>query len=91
MQATRDSNDNSLAPSKEGEVISPEHLRFTAAILKAMSEELAPLLAGRDPTQARPCVYRGYKEVPLMVGSLSCAANGNARKPKRPPIIGPGA
>ena len=27
-----------------------------------MSEELAPLLAGRDPTQARPSVYRGSKE-----------------------------
>ena len=58
MQATRGSPDNSPAPSEEEEVISPEQLRFTAA----MSKELAPLLAGRDPTQARPSVYRGSKE-----------------------------
>ena len=43
-------------------MISPEQLRFTAAISKAMSKELAPLLADRDPTQARPSVYRGSKE-----------------------------
>ena len=62
MQATRGSRDNSPAHSEEGEVISPEQLRFTAAISKAMSKELAPLLADRDPTQARPSVYRGSKE-----------------------------
>ena len=53
MQATRGSRDNSPAPSEGEEVISPEQLRFTAATSKAMSIELAPLLAGRDPTQAR--------------------------------------
>ena len=63
MQATRGSRDFSPAPSEEGEVVvSQEQLRFTAAISKAMSKELAPLLAGRDPTQARPSVYRGSKE-----------------------------
>ena len=39
-----------------------KQLRFTAAMSKAMSKELAPLLAGRDPSQARPSVYRGSKE-----------------------------
>ena len=43
-------------------MISPEQLRFTTAISKAMSKELAPLLAGRGHTQARPSVYRGSKE-----------------------------
>ena len=62
MQATRGSRDNSPAPSEEGEVVSQEQLRFTEAISKAMSKELAPLLAGRDPTQVRPSVYRGSKE-----------------------------
>ena len=56
IQATKGSRDNSPTASEEGEVISPEQLRFTGAIYKAMSEELAPLLAGRDPSQARPSV-----------------------------------
>ena len=67
MQATRGSRDNSPAPSEGEEVIPPEQLRFTAAISKAMSKELTPLLAGRDPTQARPSVYRGSNE-----GSIDC-------------------
>ena len=62
IQATRGSRDNSPAPSEEGEAISRGQLQFTAAISKAMSKELAPLLAGRDPSQARPSVYRGSKE-----------------------------
>ena len=52
VQATRGSQDNSPAPSEGEEVISPQQLRFTAAISKAVSKELAPLLAGRDQTQA---------------------------------------
>ena len=44
MQATKVSRDNSPAASNVGEVISPEQLRFTAALSKAMSKELAPLL-----------------------------------------------
>ena len=62
MQATRGSQDNSPAPCEGEEVISSEQLRFTTAISKAMSKELAPLLAGRDQTQAKPSVYRGSKE-----------------------------
>ena len=62
MQATRGSRNDSPAPSEGEEVISIEQLRFTATISKAMSKELTPLLAGRDPTQARPSVYRGSKE-----------------------------
>ena len=41
IQATKGSGENSLTASEEGEVISPEPLRFTAAISKAMSKELA--------------------------------------------------
>ena len=62
VQATRGSQDNSPAPCEGKEVIFPEQLQFTAAISKAMSKELAPLLAGRDQTQAKPSVYRGSKE-----------------------------
>ena len=47
---------------EEAGTISPEQLRFTAAISKAMSKELAPLLAGRDLAQTRPNVYRGSKD-----------------------------
>ena len=65
MQAIHGSHDRTReveAKVEEGEAISPEQLRFTAAISKAMSKELAPLLAGRDLAQARPNVYRGSKE-----------------------------
>ena len=65
VQATHGSDDGTdEAEPKEGEAaaISPEQLRFTAAISKAMSKELAPLLAGRDLAQTRPNVYRGSKD-----------------------------
>ena len=65
IQATLGSHDRTRegeAKVEEGEAISPEQLRFTAAISKAMSKELAPLLAGRDLAQARPNVYRGSKD-----------------------------
>ena len=65
MQATHGSHDRTReveAKVEEGEAIYPEQLRFTAAISKAMSKELAPLLAGRDLAQARPNVYRGSKD-----------------------------
>ena len=65
MQATHGSHDRTReveAKVEEGEAKSPEQLRFTAAISKAMSKELAPLLAGRDLAQARPNVYRGSKD-----------------------------
>ena len=65
IQATLGSHDRTReeeAKADEGEAKSPEQLRFTAAISKAMSKELAPLLAGRDLAQARPNVYRGSKE-----------------------------
>ena len=47
---------------EEAGIISPEQLRFTAAISKAMSKELAPLLAGKDLAQTRSNVYRGSKD-----------------------------
>ena len=65
IQATHGSHDRTReveAKVEEGEAISPEQLRFMAAIPKAMSKELAPLLAGRDLAQARPNVYRGSKD-----------------------------
>ena len=42
--------------------ISPEQLRFTEAISKAMSKELAPLIVNRDQTRVRPTVYKGTKD-----------------------------
>ena len=60
------------AKADEGEAISPKQLRFTAAISKAMSKDLAPLLAGRDLAQARPNVYRGSKDGSIDGGSLLC-------------------
>ena len=65
VQATHGSDDGTdeVEPKEgEAEAISPEQLRFTAAISKAMSKELAPLLAGRDLVQTRPNVYRGSKD-----------------------------
>ena len=65
IQATLGSHERTRegeAKVEEEEAISPEQLRFTAAISKAMSKELAPLLAGRDLAQARPNVYRGSKD-----------------------------
>ena len=47
---------------EEAGAFSPEQLRFTAAISKAMSKELTPLLAGRDLAQTRPNMYRGSKD-----------------------------
>ena len=62
IQATRGSDEATRElEATEDELISPEQLKFTAAISKAMSSELAPLLAGRDLAQARPNVYRGSK------------------------------
>ena len=86
MQATRGSQHNSPAPSEGEEVISPEQLRFRAAISKAMSKELAPLLAGRDQTQAKPSVYRGSKEgsidgwILVMRRYLQRTSQGNPRR-----------
>ena len=62
MQATKGSQDNSPAASNEGEVLSLEQLRFFAALSKAKSKELDRLLAGRDPIQDRPSVYRRSTE-----------------------------
>ena len=44
------------------ELISPEKLKFTEAISKAMAKELAPLIANRDQTAVRPTLYRGSKD-----------------------------
>ena len=41
------------------ELISPEQLKFTEAIFKAMSEDLAPLIANRDQSAVRVTAYRG--------------------------------
>ena len=61
--ATQGSQDATHDPEPTKDVeISPEQLRFTAAISKAMSKEFAPLMAGRDLEQARPSVYRGSKD-----------------------------
>ena len=65
VHATHGSDDGTdeVEPKEgEAEAISLEQLRFNAAISKAMSKELAPLLAGRDLAQTRPNVYRGSKD-----------------------------
>ena len=64
IQATQGNKDATCdpEPTEETEVISPEQLRFNAAISKAMSKDLAPFLADRDLAQARPSVYRGSKD-----------------------------
>ena len=69
VQATRGSQDNSPAPSEGEEVISPEQLRFTAAISKAMSKDLASLLAGRDQMKLSLASTGDPRKGPLMVGS----------------------
>ena len=91
VQATRGSQDNSPAPSEGEEVISPEQLRFTAAISKAMSKKLAPLLAGRDQTQAKPSVYRGSKEGSIDGWILVMRVIYSVRKPRQLLTINPGA
>ena len=64
VQATQGSDDatRNLEPKEEVEVISPEQLRFTAVISKAMSKELAPWLAVSELAQTKPSVYRGLKD-----------------------------
>ena len=65
---TDDSNNSTRGSSvpppatTEEAPISPEQLRFTEAISKAMSKELAPLTANRDQTKVRPTVYKGTKD-----------------------------
>ena len=65
VEATHGSDSTADDPEHQNvaeNVISPEQLRFTAAMSKAMSKELAPLLAGRDLAQTKPSVYRGSRE-----------------------------
>ena len=65
--------------------MSPEQLRFTEAISKAMSKELAPLIANRDQTRVCPTVYKGTKDgtvdgwLPVMKRSLERV---HAKSPK---------
>ena len=64
VNSTRGSSIPPPAISEEAP-ISPEQLRFTEAISKAMSKELAPLIAIRDQTRVRPTVYKGTKDGPV--------------------------
>ena len=61
-QATTSSWGVTLTEQEKQEVIASEQLRFTAAISKVMSKELAPLLAAGKETQAKPNVYRVCRE-----------------------------
>ena len=75
VQATHGSDDGTdEVEPKEGEAaaISPEQLRFTAAISKAMSKELAPLLAGRDLAKPDPTCIVVPRTGLSMDGSSSC-------------------
>ena len=75
INSTRGSSVPPPATTEEAP-ISPEQLRFTEAISKAMSKELAPLIANRDQTRVRPTVYKGTKDgtvdgwLPLMKSFL---------------------
>ena len=53
---------NPCTSDTKSEFISPEQLNFTEAISKAMSKELAPLIANRDQTAVRQTAYRGSKD-----------------------------
>ena len=53
---------NPCTSDTKSELISPEQLKFTEAISKAMSKELAPLIANRDQTAVRPTAYRGSRD-----------------------------
>ena len=56
-------NSSLLLPAANEETpISPEQLRFTEAISKALSKELALLIANRDQTRVRPTIYKGTKD-----------------------------
>ena len=58
-------------------MISPEQLKFTVDISKAMSKELAPLIANRDQAAVRRTAFRGSKDgtveewLPLVVSGTS--------------------
>ena len=49
---------NPCTNDTKSDMISPEQLKFTEAISKAMSKELAPLIANRDQTAVRPTRVR---------------------------------
>ena len=49
------------APAEEVS-ISPEQLKLTEAISRAVSKELAPLIADREQTRFRPSMYKGTKD-----------------------------
>ena len=53
---------NPCTSDTKSDLISPEQLKFTEAISKVMSKELAPLIANRDQTAVRPTAYRGSKD-----------------------------
>ena len=47
---------------EDDEPISPEQLKFTETISKAMFKELAPLIANREQTRTRSTIYKGTKD-----------------------------
>ena len=53
---------NPATDDTKDEFISPEQLKFTAALSKAMSKELAPFIANRNQTAVGPTAYRGSKD-----------------------------
>ena len=61
IKSTRGSSLAHPAPVEETS-ISPEQVKFTKAISKAMSKEIAPLIACREQTRTRPTVYKGTKD-----------------------------
>ena len=64
MDTTNDSTKSTRGSSRarplavEGQKISPDLLRFTEAISKVLSNELAPLIQSGDQTRNRPTIHR---------------------------------
>ena len=89
VQPTKGSRDNSPAGSYDGEVISPEQLRFTTAISKAMSKKIARLLVywlvviHDKPV---PVSIGGPRRALSTAGYLSCVDTRNVPRPKLVPM-----
>ena len=70
VQTTKGSGEASPVGSEDGEASSPEQIRFTTALSKVMSKELAPFLVGRDPTKVS---IMDLERSQLMAGFWLCA------------------
>ena len=63
-ESIKSTGGSSVIPHAAAEetTISPDQLKFAEAISKAVSKELAPLIAGREQIRTRPTVYKQTKD-----------------------------